>query len=389
MSTQRLGCRASTLWVVGAALLATVCGCSGDDRPAQTATDAGADLELGPACEANDHPRLDLLFVIDDTSAPEAVQFARGLPHLLEALGIGAGLDLHAAMVSTSMGAGAAEDVGGCLPGTHGSTDGAFQHRTYCGLHPGERFISANPGMTNFDGDLSTVLGCLADLGDGGCGFEQPFAAARRALERAADSADPVNGGFLRADAYLAVVIMTSEDDCSVPPDATLFDPHQMRVRDPLGGFNSYRCTEFGILCGGKAPPHQVSEVTPLADCRPAEEKGRLTTVASFVSFLRGLKPGHQGRLFLGALAGPPESFAIEPRTMMLSDGSTEVQPRLAHACTNGTGTLYSDPAVRVASATTLVPHSAFEPMCTADYSPQMGRLGAAINRMFGPCPDQ
>ena len=48
-----------------------------------------------------------------------------------------------------------------------------------------------------------------------GCGFEHQFAAILRALGADGGRAPAENQGFLRPDAYLAIVMMTNEDDCS------------------------------------------------------------------------------------------------------------------------------------------------------------------------------
>ena len=60
--------------------------------------------------------------------------------------------------------------------------------------------------------------------------------------------------GFLRPDAFLAVAFITNEDDCSAPPDTTLFDLRRRRRAARSVPF-IFRCNEFGHLCGGVAPP--------------------------------------------------------------------------------------------------------------------------------------
>ena len=67
---------------------------------------------------------------------------------------------------------------------------------------------------------MPTAFGCIAAVGSAGCGFEAPLEAVYRVLTTPA-----INPGFLRDDALLVVILMTDEDDCSAPPDTTLFDP--------------------------------------------------------------------------------------------------------------------------------------------------------------------
>ena len=68
-----------------------------------------------------------------------------------------------------------------------------------------------------------------------------------------ADGAPPPaqNVGFLRDDAELAIVLLTNEDDCSAPPDTTLYSLNgaQQNVANPLGPIANYRCNQFGHLC--------------------------------------------------------------------------------------------------------------------------------------------
>ena len=67
-----------------------------------------------------------------------------------------------------------------------------------------------------------------------GCGFESHLESVRAALGD--ETGDPAHGipvrpvpannvGFLRDDAFLAVISITNEGECSVPPDSVLFDP--------------------------------------------------------------------------------------------------------------------------------------------------------------------
>src|SRR5262249_17054929 len=121
-------------------------------------------------------------------------------------------------------------------------------------------------GVTNLPPgqDLAATFACMASVGDKGCGFEQPLEAAYRALH----DPPPENAGFLRSEAILAVIYVTDEDDCSAPPDSTLFDPARV---DTYGALLSYRCTQFGVQCGNPpAPPPYGSSEGPLTGCAAA-----------------------------------------------------------------------------------------------------------------------
>ena len=100
----------------------------------------------------------------------------------------------------------------------------------------------------NFVGDFAGVFGCLASaVGTGGCGYSQPL----RALESA--FFDPSNAKqqrdlFLRPDAYLGIVIITDQDDCSAGPESCIFTD----VPAAAGESASLRCTTRASACGGQ-----------------------------------------------------------------------------------------------------------------------------------------
>src|SRR5205814_6970206 len=108
------------------------------------------------------------------------------------------------------------------------------------------------------------------------CGFEHQIASPARALGANLGGwkgGSPMeNNGFLRDEAFLAVILLTDEDDCSAPVDSDLFDTKQNSLSDPYGPLASFRCNEFGHLCGGSRPPR--SKADNLQDCHSAEDAG-------------------------------------------------------------------------------------------------------------------
>ncbi len=162
--------------------------------------------------------------------------------------------DLHLGVVSSDSGPGKYD-----LPQYHCAfrgDNGRFQNqpRGLCAASPfmavNQTFLQAsnNQQTKNYTGDIADAFSCIAALGDQGCGFEGQLKSVRWAL-------DPLNvptgnDGFLRFDAYLAVVLLTNEDDCSIPDDSDLVDPTQTTMSSPLGPLWSWRCNEFGHLCG-------------------------------------------------------------------------------------------------------------------------------------------
>ena len=330
---------------------------------------------------------LDLMFLIDDSNsmAPLQAKMRQRMPDFMNVLkGLPGGLpNVHVSVVSSSLGAGVYGNVTGCLPGTVGNLDGNFQHKTGCGLNAGETFIKSLPGANgmrteNFTGDITDVFSCIADLGQNGCGFEHQFEAVRLALQKATVPGTE-NFGFLREGAYLAILFLTNEDDCSVPADSMLFDPNQQTVADMLGGLQSYRCNEFGHKCTEAFPHMAPGAPQTMTNCVSAED-GRLVTVEGFVQFLRSIKSDDQ--LLLAAIQGPVEPYVVESRAFMLGNGGTENQPTIRHSCTSGAGE-YADPGVRIQQALGQF-GGVIESICAPDFRDSMVRIAEVIGRALG-----
>jgi hypothetical protein len=343
--------------------------------------------------------KLDLLFMIDNSQSMEPLQakLARNLPVLVRGLeALPGGLpDLHVAVVSSSVQPGRLNDQLGCEPTD--LDDGRFRHafnpsglpnHPECqGLTLAGSFIRAGGGApANFTGRLEDVFGCIALLGQTGCGFEQPFGAIVRAL----DPDRPVAGneGFVRDDAYLGVVLLTNEDDCTAPPDTALFDDEQGTSAGPRGRLASYRCTEFGIACDGRRPPHTLGPHETVAEtgCAPAEADGALVKTADVEAFLLWLKHGDRGKVLVAAISGPPTPFAVSSFASRSSPASETdpSAPGLVPSCVSANGFDYADPGVRLARVVDDLGGVSFN-ICEEDYGPAMAQIAQALGRRLGP----
>lgn len=332
---------------------------------------------------------LDLLFLIDDSNsmAPLQAKMRARMPDFMDVLkGLPGGLpNLHVAVVSSSLGAGVFGNVTGCQQRTSGNLEGLFQHKSGCGLNDGETFIKSLPGMNgqrveNFTGDITNVFSCIADLGQNGCGFEHQLESVRYSLQRALQPGDP-NYGFIRDTAYLAVVMLTNEDDCSVDPTSTLFDPGMTTTADMLGGLQSYRCNEFGHKCSAALPHTAPMPAMTMTDCKSAED-GKLVRVKEYVDFMRALKPEDQ--ILLAAIQGPVTPYVVDSKAFMLANGGTENQPYVQHSCTSGNaGTEYADPGVRIKEF--MEPfNGVIESICENDFRDAMVRIAQVISAKLG-----
>jgi hypothetical protein len=115
----------------------------------------------------------------------------------------------------------------------------------------------------------------LADAGAAGCTYARPLHAMRRALD-----ANPANAGFLRRDAFLVVVLLTNDDDCSF-------------------GNSSYT--------GGELDRSRCTNA------------GGLVPVDQYVAFLRALKDDPNQVVVVGAFAPPggPACADTRPATRL------------------------------------------------------------------------
>jgi hypothetical protein len=327
-----------------------------------------ADLDLEPA------QKVDLLFVIDNSNSMKDAQqsLAAGVGTLRAQLAVdGQAPDLHVAVVSTNVGADPSR-ANGC---DGDGDDGRLLVRRECTGIDGTFLIDeagAADRVTNYTGTFEDNLGCMLKLGTGGCGFEQPLESMRRALTR------PQNAGFLRDDALLAIVFVTDEDDCSAS-DPTLFsgepsDP----VDSELGPLSSFRCFDFGVVCepGGR-------EVGARTHCRPAEDSPYLVPIATYVDFLRSLKPD-PADVVVSAIAGdvsPVEVVAadIEP------DGIAD-EPLVAHSCESALGV--ADPPIRLSALIDAFPaRGSRASICAGDLASPLSRSARRIRDTLSQRP--
>ena len=226
---------------------------------------------------------VDLLFLIDDSSSMAKSQenLRRNFPAFMTALkALPGGLpNVHIAVVSSDMGAGDGS-IAGC--DANGGKNGIFQYTargscTATNLDPNATFISDIAGVRNYSGNLEDVFSCIAALGESGCGFEHQFAAITRALGADGQAPPAENQGFLRPEAYLAIVMITNEDDCSASPGIPLYDGSNVSISDPLGPPVNFRCNEYGHVCDGvhpdrHAPNGDINATVTYDSCTSAED---------------------------------------------------------------------------------------------------------------------
>ena len=370
---------------------------------------------------------LDLLFMIDNSQSMSAMQkkLLAQLPLFMNSLqNLQVTPNLHVAVVSSDMGAKSDSSIG-CSPlGNQGEffsqPEGSCLATT---LTAGDTFISDVDGVSNFTDPIASVFQCIGFLGAAGCGFEHQLASIDRAL--VADGLGPVpstNVGFLRPDAYLGIVMLTNEDDCSAPADTTIYSLNgsPQSISNPDGPVADYRCNggpRGGHLCkdphsasasGAYATPPLTppSDATgspamlPLADCQDNDSgSSALTPVSKFVSDIKSLKPDPDHQILVGEIIAPAAPYAVEWVPTKTSTGASENWPQVMHSCgaAGGPGVnpdpstqtvadgSFGDPGVREVEFAHAFQNSVVASICDADYSQSMTAIAAAIGHLITP----
>ena len=331
---------------------------------------------------------IDILFVIDNSASTldKQTAFAKNFLNFVQALDAfpSGRPNLHIGVVSSTVGTKSDQNFGPNCPKTATQDDGLLQNtaRVSGCTPPTGRFISdiKNSGgtrTTNYAGTLDTTLSCIAQLGTSGCGFEAQLEAMKLAL----DGSRPENAGFLRQGAYLAVIILTDEDDCSVK-DPALFSlgsnsgPGDFRCQ-PL---YAYKCdTAINAAAGGN-----------YTNCKPLTGS-YLKDPSDYFGFLTTIKDPSQ--IVVATIAGGLQN-GMPPDGAMVTTGmiSTPFVQSLAllPSCTftNAMGMIsIGRPAIRIDAFRRLFgDHGLYGTVCQADYSTVIAAIGNLLFNAISPC---
>lgn len=352
--------------------------------------DAGYMLPDAPCQEPSG---IDLLFVIDNSGsmAEEQASLAAQLPSFVRALvdppdedGDGEPdwfpiRDLQVGVVTADMGSGGFSNAS-CTNADFGEdavlrTRGSGEEERCMATFP--PFFAYSPSARSPE-ELAFDVGCVAQAGTRGCGFEQPLEAMLKALSPAAPTSstlptytpptffggasghgDGANRGFLRDDTLLAVVIVADEDDCSAAQPA-LFDPDSREYREQL----NVRCAVY---------------------------EDALHPIERYVDGLAALRARRPDLLAIGIVAGIPTDLAVSTPAeadyvRILADDRMQV--RVESGATLPTPSCEDDerglafPPRRLVSMARQLGHrrSTVQSLCQGDFTP----AGAAFARLFG-----
>ncbi|HUH05048.1 MAG TPA: VWA domain-containing protein [Kofleriaceae bacterium] len=320
---------------------------------------------------------IDILFVIDNSGsmAEEQASLTGNFSRFINVLeNIEGGLpNVHIGVVSSDVGAGPF-NISGC---SGNGDNGALQSapRGACTAPSGAYIQDIDDGSggrtRNYGPDtLADTFSCIARLGIDGCGFEQQLESARRAL----NSSNPTNQGFLRQNAFLAVIFITDEDDCSTA-DSGMFDTGDTTVADPLGPLSSFRCFEYGVDCDVGNNDRRAAG--PRSDCRPRANSPYMYDPQEYVTFFKGLKDD-PNMVIMAGIIGNPTPVAVGTNDM----NNPELQP----SCVSGSGE--AAPGVRMAAFLDQFPQrSTVTTICNDDLSDALILVADLLRKVIGnPC---
>jgi hypothetical protein len=274
--------------------------------------------------------KVDLLFSVDNSAsmAEEQTSLKQQFPRMISILTTGqrtpddptpfpAAKDLHLGVVSSDMGALGQTDVEGCSE--TGGDDGKLQNtpRGMIGcqaVYPSFLSYIAGP---NTPEQIATDFGCIAELGTGGCGYEQQLESAFKALwpSQYADQrgnardnpfqflgltpqqmlgrgdleAPDGSQGFIRPISsrglsLVAIVVVSDEEDCSASNTSHFANP--TGPTDPL--FNQ----------------------GPQVRC--FNNKQNLYDVSRYIDGFKELRPGYEQLVVFAAIVGVPANLVDE-----------------------------------------------------------------------------
>jgi hypothetical protein len=331
---------------------------------------------------------IDILFVIDNSASTSDKQtvFAANFPQFVAALDMfpTGRPNLHIGVVTSTVDVGVQGFGPGC-PSPAPNDNGLLQNTpriTGCSPPTG-RFISdikngTGGRTTNYSGTLDAAFSCIAQVGATGCGFEAQLEAMKRAL----DSSRPENAGFIRNGAYLAVIFLTDEDDCSVK-DTSIFSlgsgatgPGDFRCQ-PL---YAYKCDSGAISASG---PGTYTGCTPRTD-------SYLQDPAFYFQFLTSVKPPEQ--IVVAAVIGDPKLDMNGKANIGTGPITTPFNQTLAllpscNAVINGNATI-GRPGIRLASflANFGSNRGKTYSICQSDYTPALKDIGNTLFNAISPC---
>ncbi len=236
-----------------------------------------------------------------------------------------------------------------------------------------------------------------------------------------ADGSPPpaTNNDFLRPEAYLGIVLLTNEDDCSAPSNSTIFSLNGggQTITNPDGPIANYRCNggpRGAHLCKDPSgntivpplnPPPNASGNPPilnLTDCQDNENgNSALTPVSQFVKDIKLLKNDPDNQILVAAIQGPPDPYAVEwvPPASPPQGTAGQIWPQVMHSCgaaggddvnpspnaAHTTDGSFGDPGVRINEFVNAFPNSVVASICDNTYAASMMAIATKLGALIKP----
>ncbi len=334
----------------------------------------------------------DILFMVDNSGsmAGEQVQLGESFGSFVSVLNDKFGETFHIAIITSGMESTAcprcsSDIVQSCINDT--GENGRFQdrlgHIDWSSGNPVFDFLedSSCRVVTDLNPDCFYDVGSergTALVGIRGCGYERGLAPLKPALK---DLRGGYNGGFLRDDATLAVVIISDEDDCG-----EVGDVYELTAD---GGNVCY------FAAKGVGPDPAQSTYTPMTYHPDAPDKPyQLTPVEEYYDFLvKDVKGGRESMVKFAAIVGmkdksDPSTTTIEYEWIDRPNPPYYGRWDIVNACTtqNCTGNYcYAEPGTRYIKLAQLFGDNGFlDTICQDNFANTMEELGT-----FVACPRQ
>lgn len=327
---------------------------------------------------------LDLLFVIDNSGSmgEEQASLRANFPKFIDVLKtIQGGLpNIHIGVITSDMGTMGGPPIGNVGSGGCAGTgaDGVMRNL------PGQqniRYISdikdevTGVRTRNYGNEdqLSSVFSQMATVGSTGCGFEMHLGAMRRALD------NPANGGFIRPNAYLAVIFIADEDDCSLKEGQGQNFFGQPVIND----IQSYGCFKLSTICDDNGS--LMDQVGPRTGCKSNEASTTHEQIAAFANFLRSKKDPEL--IIVGGIIGNDSPVAVTTRTR-----NNRQVPDVAPSCTyqapgGGSQLQRAFPGVRLTQFLNQFTNSTSTTICKSDLSDGLLQIAELLKTVIGsPC---
>lgn len=225
--------------LLGCALSLVACGPSGRDGGGGDDTGGGPDAGSGDPGTAQKCNKMDIVFVVDDSGSmsEEQSNLATNFPMFATVLqnyvnDEGLHVDFRIAVTTTGKNFTTTFTGFPLPPMVEHGPDGVFLNN--CGV--AQRWLD---GTTP---NLSTTLGCRANVGTGGSSYEMPLLMTKHAL---GEHGGAENAGFIRPDALLGVVMLTDEDDGSSSQNMITVDPMNPTASNPTIDFQPAELIQF------------------------------------------------------------------------------------------------------------------------------------------------